>query len=149
MNTWILVADACGARLFLTLNNCKSLHLIGRFAHAQSRAREADLVTDRAGSGRSSTHTMPSTKQPHITHKELEAIEFARELHDYLLDAVEHRKFHSLVLVAPPHFLGLLRAQLSPAVARTLSGVIGKDLVYMNKASIWQHLIAVWPAIQR
>jgi len=148
MTTWILVADACAARLFLTLNNCKSLHLIKRFSHTQSRAREAELVTDRAGSGRSSGHWAPFSKQPHIAHKELEAIEFARDLNDFLRDAVEHKKFQSLVLVAPPHFLGLLRAELSPAVARAISGVIGKDLLYMDKARIWEHLIAVWPVME-
>jgi len=149
MNTWILVADACGARLFLTLDHCNSLHPLQRFSHVESRAMESELVTDRAGSGRSSTHAMPSSKQPHLTHKELEAIEFARVLNDYLLDAVEHQKFQALVLVAPAHFLGLLRAQLSPAVARTISGAIAKELIYMDKGTIQEHLKAVWPAIQR
>src|SRR6266704_4662714 len=101
MNTWIMVADARGARLFLSFDNGKSLHVLERFSHAQSRAMEAELVSDRSGSGRSSTHSMPSAKQPHTEHKELEAIQFARVLSDYLVDAAQQNKFESLVLVAP------------------------------------------------
>ncbi len=149
MNTWIIVADACGARLFMSFDNGKSLHQLERFSHAQSRAMEAQLVTDRSGSGRSSTHSMPSTKAPHTAHKELEAIQFARVLNDYLLDAAQHDKFDSLVLVAPPHFLGLFRAELSPALARMISATITKDLIYMDEATIQEHLVkAVWPARQ-
>jgi protein required for attachment to host cells len=149
MNAWILVADACGARLFMTFDNGRFLHLLERFSHAQSRAMEAELVTDRAGSGQSSTHSMPSTKQPHAAHKELEAVEFARVLNDYLLDAAQHNKFDSLVLVMPPHFLGLLRAELSPAVRQLVTATVGKDLTYMDEATIKEHVVkAVWPARQ-
>jgi protein required for attachment to host cells len=147
MNTWILVADACGARLFMTFDNGRSLHLLERFSHAQSRAMEADLVSERSGSARSSTHSMPSTKQPHSSHKELEAVEFAKVLDDYLVDAAQQHKFASLVLVAPPHFLGLLRAELSPALTRMTSATLAQDLIYMDESTIREHLAkAVWPA---
>ncbi len=149
MNTWILVADACGARLFMTYDNGKSLHLLERFSHAQSRAMEAELVTERSGSGRSSAHSMPSIKQPRTAHKELEAVEFATVLNDYLLDAAQQQKFESLVLVAPPHFLGLLRAELNPALARMISATVTKDLIYMDDATIREHLAKdVWSARQ-
>jgi protein required for attachment to host cells len=149
MNTWILVADACGARLFLTFDNAKSLHLLQRFSHAQSRAMEAELVSERAGSGRSSGHSMPSSKQPHRSHKELEAAGFATVLNDYLVDAAHQHKFESLVLVAPPHFLGLLRAELSPALARLIAATAAKDLIYMDESTIREHVVkAVWPASQ-
>jgi len=150
MNTWILVADACGARLFVTFDSGRSLHLLKRFSHARSRDMEADLVSDRLGSGRSSTHAMPSTKQPHTTHKELEAIEFATVLNDYLLHAAQLHKFESLVLVAPRHFLGLLRAELDPTLARMISATIAKDLIYMDESTIREHVVkAVWPAREK
>jgi len=147
MNAWILVADACGARLFMTFDNGRFLHLLERFSHTQSRAMEAQLVSERPGSGGSSTHAMPSVKEPHVSHKELEAIQFARVLDEYLAHALAQNKFNSLVLVAPPHFLGLLRAELNPAVAQKISATVAKDLIYMDEATIREHLVrAVWPA---
>src|SRR5436305_4500059 len=98
MNTWIVVADACGARIFMTFDDGKSLNLLERFSHATSRAMEAELVSERPGSGRASTHSMPSTKQAHTTHKELEAVGFAAALNDHLLHAVQQHKFQSLIL---------------------------------------------------
>jgi protein required for attachment to host cells len=92
-------------------------------------------------------HSMPSSKQPHRTHKELEAVEFATVLNDYLVDAVQQQKFESLVLVAPPHFLGLLRAELSPALAHKISATVAKELIYMDESIIREHVVqAVWPA---
>jgi len=149
MNTWVLVADSWGARLFMTFDSGKSLQLLKRFSHAQSRAMEADLVSERPGSGRSSTHAMPSTKQPHRPHKELEAVGFANVLNDYLLNAVQKHQFASLVLVAPPHFLGILRSELDPALTRIISATVAKDLIYMDDATIREHVgKAVWPARQ-
>jgi len=150
MNTWILVADACGARLFMSFDNGRSLHLLERFSHTQSRAMEAQLVSDRPGSGGSSAHAMPSVREPHISHKELEAIQFARLLDEYLSHALEQNKFNSLVLVAPPHFLGLLRAELASAVTHKISATVAKDLIYMDQPTIREHLVkAVWPAKER
>jgi len=147
MNTWILVADACGARLFMTFDNGRSLHLLERFSHIQSRAMEADFVSARPGSGGSSNHAMPSVKQPHSSHKELEAIQFARILDHYLGHALEQNKFDSLVLVAPPHFLGLLRGEMCPAVTGKIKTTVAKDLIYMDEKTVGEHLVkAVWPA---
>ncbi|HEV8378548.1 MAG TPA: host attachment protein, partial [Tepidisphaeraceae bacterium] len=88
-------------------------------------------------------------KEPRTTHKELQAIEFARVLDDYLRHAAQQEKFDSLVLVAPPHFLGLLRAELNPALASLISTTVPKDLLYMDQATIRQHLTKdVWPARQ-
>jgi len=149
MNTWILVADAWGARIFMTFDSGRALQLLQRFSHAQSRAMEADLVSERPGSGRSSTHAMPFSKEPHKNHKELEAVEFAGVLNDYLLDAAQKQQFASLVLVAPPHFLGILRAELDPALTRMISASVPKDLIYMDELTIREHVAkAVWPARQ-
>jgi protein required for attachment to host cells len=146
MTTWILVADACGARVFQTTDSGRTLNFFKRFAHAESRAMEAQLASDRQGSARSSDHLGASTMHPHTARKEIEAINFARLLADHLRASSQRQQFASLVLVAPPHFLGLLREALSPATSRLVLASLAKELVYMNAESIREHLAAaVWP----
>ena len=146
MTTWILVADACGARVFQTTDCGRTLSFLRRFAHAESRAMEAKLASDRQGSARSSDHLGASTVQPHTARKEIEAINFASLLADHLGVSSQRKQFASLVLVAPPHFLGLLREALSPATSRLVLASVAKDLVYMNTESIREKLAAaVWP----
>jgi protein required for attachment to host cells len=149
MTTWILVADACGARLFMSFDQVRSIHLIQRFTHADSRAMESELVSDKQGSARSMVYPGARTMQPHMAQKELEAMHFAQRLNHHLHDAAHHNKFDALVLVAPPHFLGLLRAELSPTLTRLVTTSLAKDLIYMDEKTIQEHLAkAVRPARQ-
>ena len=146
MKTWILVADACEARLFETFDAGRTLHLLNRFAHADSRAMEAELTTDRPGSTHSGAHRGISTMEPHTAYKEAQAIEFAALLAEHLNLASREALFKALVLVAPPHFLGLIRKAINPATARLVTASMAKDLINLSDEIIREHLAAaVWP----
>ena len=58
--------------------------------------------------------------------------DFARELAARLRQARVANTFERLVLVAPPKFLGLLRAQLDDPTSARVVGSLDKDL-----AAIW------------
>jgi hypothetical protein len=47
--TWILVANASLARLYANLGPKKGLQLVKEIAHPESRMKNADLASDRAG----------------------------------------------------------------------------------------------------
>ena len=113
MKTWIFVADACGGRVFETSDAGKTLHLLRRFSHAQGRAMEADLTADRPGSSYSDAHRGTSTMEPHKVRKEVEATQFARGLAEHLHLASQRGEVKAIVLVVPPHFLGMLRNAVS------------------------------------
>ena len=69
----------------------------------------------------------PSTAEPTDWHR-LEKERFAKDLAERLrLWALDDR-FRSLVLVADPRTLGLLRAELHKTVVERLAGEIDKDL---------------------
>ena len=145
--TWILVADACGARVFETADSGRILHFLRRFTHVESHAMEAQLASDKRGSAGSSEHRGASTMEPHIARKEIEADNFAHHLADHLRISSLRRQFESLVLVAPPHFLGLIRAALTSAICGLVIASVPKELVYMNTQFIRQELAtAVWPS---
>jgi protein required for attachment to host cells len=70
--------------------------------------------------------------QPDTTPKEAEFEHFAQQLADMLNKGTSQRSFDGLVLVAPPHFLGLLRNRLSSEVEKRLLRVVHKDYTSLD-----------------
>ena len=96
----VVVADASRARIFRSDAKLSALEQVKALDHAASRMRTSDLVT--GGQTAMLGHHDPA---------EMEHQAFAREVMDFVVHSVETQ---SLVLVAPPRFLGSLR-QLLPA----------------------------------
>lgn len=75
----------------------------------------------------------------HPAH-ELAAEHFAAELASELGAARTGNQVTSLVLVAEPHFMGLLRAALDKPTAALVERTIDKDLVGLSLEAIDAHL---------
>src|SRR3989344_9647078 len=120
--TWIVVADAGKARIFSALKvrlfnsaNPKDLKLISEHAHAESRKMDSELVTDRQGhfgSSRQGHFGSGTFAEPTDPKRHQEEI-FAHEITKILGHAHNENKFHDLILIAPPTFMGLLNKYLT------------------------------------
>ena len=75
--------------------------------------------------------------------KMLEGEEFARTLAHELKRASDGHEFGRIALVAPPHFLGLLREALDEQVARKLVASLPADLTRIERHQLWPHLTAI------
>lgn len=115
--TWIVVADGAGARVFeerrrlAPLTERADLTLVA--SEDRHRApRHAATVVSRSGSGRHASATVdPAAKAEQRFITRLAA----------LLDAAAlANSFQHLVLIAPPHALGVLRGALDPATGRRI-----------------------------
>ena len=69
---------------------------------------------------------------PASSPKEVEKGHFAHELGMMLDQAHRAGKLHRLVLVAPAHFLGLLKGELTPEVQKSLVTTIDKDFSHLD-----------------
>lgn len=133
--TWILVCDASRARIFATEGREGEWLLLRELSHPRSRAHDADLTTDRfgmtqhGGRARAGFRGERSTRayEPSTYPKETEAQHFAQILAGALDEGRVRGAFERLVLVAPPHFLGLLRAELSDPLEKTVVASLDKD----------------------
>jgi len=125
---WVLVTNASRARLFAAdaTRKDKEWKLVSHHEHPESRAAGHDLLADRPGTARQSGMG-GSGLSPHTDPKEVEAKKFAHELSKLLSKAFDEHAYEKLVLVAPPHFLGLLRSELEDKVAKRVSSSLGKD----------------------
>ncbi len=136
MSIYILVADSSGARFLCTPFPDEPLRDERDFIHPNSRLRDQDLVTDSGGSGfNSGGHGRHSMGHEQSTHDH-EAQVFARELCAELEKIRVKGDLHRFYLVAPPRFLGLLRAALSKPCAELVAGEVDKDMVKFDLDAI-------------
>ena len=108
MKTWILVANASEACLYTSKNLRKeNLTLHKEFNHPESREKGMDLTADRAGHY-STNHSARGRFEDKSDPKKVEADNFARELVKCLQEGHCGNEYDKLVLVAAPHFYGLI-----------------------------------------
>lgn len=125
-NTWVLVANAGEARLFNLVRS--DLELMEKFSHPESRMKGEALTSDRPGAYQSDVNREGHGSYAEPTDpKEYEKDRFARELAGVLNKARNENKFSELVIVAAPHFYGLINQHLDEAASRMVSHHIEKD----------------------
>lgn len=144
--TWILVAHRGGARLFehegresgVTLHQALD-HPAGRMKNREIDSDRHGRSFDRRGAGRHaySTETAPTE---HV------AAQSAKYVASILEEGREQSRYQRLILVAEPHFLGLLRAELSAPTAALVAAELDKDLGDIEARDLPKHLEGILPA---
>jgi len=127
--TWILVADASRARVLRLNSNESAPKVVDERHHPASRAKASDLVAGDRGRTQPRNRNDPrgAAMAYSTPPKEVEAEAFAREITDHLRLALARNEYDHLVLVAPPEFLGVLRALLDGPVSKSVTTSVAKD----------------------
>jgi len=139
MRTWILLADAASARLYLSGERPGDWTLLREIEHPESRMRASELLSDKPGRVKQSTGSRAAL-EPHTPRKKVEAERFARQLAQVLDEGVVSGACERLVLVTPPAFLGVLRDKVPPRVAARVSDVIEKDYLHLDQPTFKKRL---------
>ena len=136
---WIVVADEAKARVLSTDKSSGPLVEVNSMTSSEGTMMERDLVSDKPGRSSDSSGTGIHSVGEKSEHKEQYAIRFAKELSDDLEKNLRSKAFMKLIIVAAPHFLGLLRNELSPADSEMVSLEVNKDLTIMEPKDIREH----------
>jgi protein required for attachment to host cells len=137
--TWILVANASLAKLYENLGPNKGLKLVKELIHPESRLKNSDLVTDRAGS-MASNGNGPGVKQPQTQPKDHQAKVFAHELAQELYAGRTRNAFGRAIVFAPPAFMGMLNAVMDHPTAQLISDRFEKDYTKTAEPKLREHL---------
>lgn len=132
--TWILISDASRARLFATDGKGRPWTMVQELAHPESRLKGSEIMSDKPGRVQQGmgAKSRPGMEPP-TAPKEVEAEHFAERLAGVLADGHGRNAYGRLVLVAPPHFLGLLRQSISTQVGKRVSASLDKDLTELKE----------------
>jgi protein required for attachment to host cells len=136
-NVWILVCNAARARIFETDGAGAAWSMVEVFGNPAGREGDEELVRDRAGSksppGGSVHHNALASK---TSPKEVAEDKFVRTVVDALAGRLASSPFEHLVLVAPPHVLGLLRDGLPAQLTKRLLATVVGDFEHLDAASL-------------
>ncbi len=133
MSIWILVSDASRATLYATEKRGDDWQVIASYTHPESRLKNSELTSTEPGhSAKSKGGSRHTVMEPTTTPKQAEMEHFAQQLADVLTAGTKQRSFESVVVVAPPHFLGLLRHRLSTETEKRLVAVVHKDYTFAD-----------------
>lgn len=139
--TYVLVADGAHARLLARVGASAALRAVpkGIFAH-EVRPTNA-MGSDRPGRTQESVGGARHTIEPRVDWSRQEKERFAQRLAAHLEEQVQRHGFDRLILVAPPRFLGDLRAALGPQARKRLEGELDKDLTELAPREIEARLV--------
>ena len=135
---WILVADSAHARILATTARTAMPTEVTRLEHPESRLKESELMSDQPGRSRENIgqgHAMQEGKATENTEAS-----FAAELIEKLDKGRQEGRFDSLILVASPHFLGLLRQRLTGPLEKMVVQSVDKNLVNEDESVIQQNI---------
>lgn len=137
---WIVVANSSIARILAAPTPAGPLVELECLSHTAGRFLDHELVSDRQGRAFDSIGHARHAMEPEVSPKEEEAIRFADHVAGKLRKAHAANKFDHLAIVAAPRFLGLLRERIGPAVTRSLTETVDKDLAMLSPEEIRRRL---------
>ncbi len=128
---WYIVASQKEVRIFIKALDRKQLKLIRSITNPLGMSKRRALIRKDAGRGVKSigrvgfvSYSQPKRHDPH----EEAIIQFAKEVSQYLESERLKKNFESLTLIAEPHFLGRIKAEMSNDLLSSVTNWIRKDL---------------------
>ncbi len=138
---WVIVCDGAKALVLENVGDAKFPNLKTRDVYEQKALATHDMGTDAPGRSHSSTGPRSSAVSQTDWHDQAEQT-FLTELAHKLEAAVKSHQVKSLIVVAPPRALGVLRQHYGHAMKGAVRAELDKDLVKMPVHEIEKHLTA-------
>ena len=136
---WVVVCDGTKALVLENAGDAKFLNLKTREVHQQEDPKTHEQGTDAPGRSINSVDARRSAMEQTDWHLQAEQ-RFLQKLAGHLDAAVNAGATKSLIVVAPPRALGVLRHAYSHNLRAVLRAEIDKDLVKLPVYQIEKHL---------
>jgi protein required for attachment to host cells len=137
---WVVVVEKSGATVLRTLPADRGFASVRVFAHPMGRCFDRSFLSDRPGRNFNRQGACRHAYSPRVSPGEQDQRGFVKTLAKYL----EHNRtvaFSSLVLIAPPHILGLMRKTLPKTLRHCVTKEIAKDYPsWLNANTLVEHL---------
>jgi protein required for attachment to host cells len=132
--TWIVAADSSRARVLQVLDREQKLQEVHALHNPEGRMSDRELTTD--AHPRNHGRAGPGSDRQETGAVEHDVEMFAKELGRFLDKARTEQRYDSLVLVAPPRFLGTLRGELGKEVQKLVADELPKNLSWLSEREL-------------
>jgi len=137
---WIVVANRVTARIFATDTPLGAIDEVETLLHPESRVSAQSLVSDRPGRAAERAGPGGPASDPDTTQHAHEAATFAAQIAATLAHARAQARYGTLVIAAPPAFLGVLRKALDAQTQNVVTLELDKDLAHLDARALRAHL---------
>lgn len=160
--TWILVADARQAQIYMRQKIERQVPRIGNYrrnpfeeiiAHAPvpvdgmtweaESADEYETGRNQTGMVFESTGSARSMSEPHIEVRDEIRNHFARAIANRMIHEYEEKSFDRLVLIAPAKMLGEIKKHLDAKTLKSIAAEMPKDLTHYEGEALAKHLESI------
>jgi protein required for attachment to host cells len=138
---WVVVCDGKKALVLENVGDTKFLNLRTREVHEQPDPKTHEQGTDKPGRSINSIDSRRSAMEQTDWHDQEEQ-RFLQRLASHLDAAINAGNAKSVIMVAPPRALGVLRQAYSQNLRNALRAEFDKDLVKLPVDQIEKHLAA-------
>ncbi len=138
---WVVVCDGAKALILENAGDAVALNLKTKEVHTQPDPKTNEQGTDKPGRAFNSIDARRSAMEQTDWHDQAEE-RFLTDLSKRLNAAVMAGEAKSLVLVAPPRALGVIRQAATANLRKAVRAEIDKDFVRMPVHEIEKHLAA-------
>lgn len=140
---WYIVASQKSVRVFTEVAAKPRIKLIQTVENPLAQEKKKDLVKKQAGKAVKSAGRFGVSRHVEIKNdpREQSVLQFARQIAKFLDGEKKQKNFQSLTIVAEPHFLGRVKSELTPAVKKTVTDWIQKDLQKTSKKQLEDFLL--------
>lgn len=139
--TWILIADAGRARVLESVGMGKGAHPVdGLSSESSLPSTTHEMVADRQSRTQESSNPTRHAIEPRTDPREQLKRHYLEMLADELDKRLRASAFDKLIVVAPPHALGVLRAAFSDPVKAVIVAELAKDLTKTPDHELAGHL---------
>ncbi|ARB91209.1 host attachment protein [Legionella longbeachae] len=133
-HTWVVTADTTTCRIYASKVKHHDLTLVKEMVHPQSKLKDIELTSGKAGHTEHGTYTQQSDP------KEIEIDSFARTIADALDDGRNMHAYEKLIVVAPPHMNGLLLHHTNKHVTNLVIHNFKSDVMHFSNKELYDFL---------
>ena len=125
---WYVVSNRTETNIYVEGEDRK-LHFVNQILNLEGSLKEKSFDSDRPGTGVSSAGggTIHHSLNRTFIHKEESAIKFGRRIAQTIQRSLNDQDFDELILVAEPHFMGILKEALGPEVLKKVKAEVKKE----------------------
>lgn len=138
--TWVVAADLTDAKIYALGQVKGELVLIKEFKNPEGRYKTGDIGFDKPGQFEKPMHGFSKSFE-HPDPKTVELHQFAKIIAHMLEHSRTQNEFNHLIIVAEPHFHGILAHELNPHVASMIKKNIQRNYLRLSASELYAHVI--------
>jgi protein required for attachment to host cells len=137
---WVVIADSARARIVASGGASQPFQDIEQLVHGESRLRDTQRISDRPGRSFDSHGEGRHAMEPGVDPADQEALRFATDIAHRIHQGRVGNEFDSLILVAPPRFLGMLRKAMDTGSRKLVQTELDKEFTQLDDEEIRRRL---------